>query len=175
MRSFSGLYFFLRYSAYLPSLISPLINTQSHSKVYIDGWILLGIFFCIISLSMTYIRPHKKAYMNYLDALLLLNIALLCFVLFPRIPMLVIARMLLSLPIVILCLVICLKKIHAAIKRIVKVNLLPSKLKHLCKCFGKNLPANELNEPGINGEEQPLIKPTSTIISYGADINKATE
>ena len=175
MRSFSGLYFFPRYSAYLPILISPLINTQSHSKVYIDKWIFLGTFFCIISLSMTYIRPHKKAYMNYMDALLLLNMALLCFVLFQRIPMLVIARMLLSLPIVILSLVICLKKIHAAIKQIVKIHSLPSKLKHLCKCFGKNLPANKLNGPGINGEEQPLIKPTSTIISYGADINKATE
>ena len=67
------------------------------------------------------------------------------------------------------------QKIHGTIKLIVKEHSLPSKLKHLCKCFKENLSATELNEPGINGEAQPLIQPTSTVISYRADIKKAAE
>ena len=36
---------------------------------------------------MTCVRPYNKVYMNYLDALLLLSIALLSFVLFARLPL----------------------------------------------------------------------------------------
>ena len=176
MRSFSGLYFFLRLLMWLPILISHLTNR--YSNVYIDKWIFLGFFFCITSLSMTYIRPYNKAYMNYLDALLLLNIALLSFVLSSRLPMLQIARILLSMPIALLFLVICSKKFYGVIKRTVRVHSLPSKLKYLCRCIEETPSIVEQNEPeivDIAGEAQPLIQPTSTIISYGADDNEATE
>ena len=173
MRSFSGVYFFLRFLMFLPAIVSSLAN--AFSNMHIDKQILLGIFLCIISLSMTYIRPYNKVYMNYLDALLLLNIALLYFVLFAKSPMSVIARILLSMPIALLCLAICLKKIHSGIIHGIKVNLLPNKLRFLCKCFDENLSTTELNEPGISDiarEEQPLIRPASSLISYnGADDN----
>lgn len=121
-----------------------------------------GIFFCITSLSMTCragVRPYNKVYMNYLDALLLLNIS---FVLFARLPMLVIAKVLLSMPIALLCLGICLKKIYGTIKHRIKVNSLPSKLRFLCKCFDEKIFTTELNEPGSSDiaslrEEQPLM------------------
>ena len=112
--------------------------------------------------------------MNYLDVVLLLNIALLSFALSPGWHMLLTARILLSMPITLLCLVICLKKIYNAIKYTAKVCSLPSKLKYLCRCFEGTLSATEINKQGINdrvGEEQPLVKPTSTVISYGAGNN----
>ena len=82
----------------------------------------------------------------------------------------------LSMPIALLCLVMCSKKICGAIKHTVKVCSLPSK--YLCRCFEETLSTAELNQPGINdivGEAQPLIQPTSTVISYhGTDDNEAT-
>ena len=74
---------------------------------------------------------------------------------------------------------ICSKKFYGAIKHTVnhKVCSLPSK--YLCRCFEETLSTTELNEPGISdmvGEAEPLIQPTSTVISYhGADDIKATE
>ena len=90
MRSLSGLYFFLQFIVGLSLLLSHLANR--YSNVYIDKWFFLGTFFSIISLLMVFIRPYNKAYMNYLDALLLLNIAFLSFSLHIRLPMLFIAR-----------------------------------------------------------------------------------
>ena len=84
MRSLSGLYFFLRFIVGLSLLLSHLANR--YSNVYIDKWFFWGIFFSIISLSMAFIRPYNKAHMNYLDALLLLNIAFLSFSLHIRLP-----------------------------------------------------------------------------------------
>ena len=174
MRSFSGIYFFLRFLTFIPTIVSSIANT--YSNVYVDKQILLGILFCMISLSMTYIRPYNKVYMNYLDALLILNIALLYFILFARSPMFVIARILLSMPITLLCLKIGLKKIYGTITHRIKVKSLSSKLRFLCKCFNQSLSTTELNEPGISGiaslrEEQPLIQTGSSVISYGADNN----
>ena len=62
-------------------------------------------------------------------------------------------------------------------KHIVKVCSLPSKLKHLCRCFEGTPSIVELNEPeiiDIVGEAQPLIQPTSTVVGYGADDNEDT-
>ena len=50
------------------------------------------------------------------------------------------------------------------------------KLKFLCTCFREITPTVELNEPEIadaDREAQPLIQPTSTVISYGAKDDKA--
>ena len=117
MRSLSGFYFFLRFIVGLSLLLSHLANR--YSNVHIDKWFFLGIFFSIISLLMAFIRPYNKAHMNYLDALLLLNI-FLSFSLHIRLPMLFIAKMLLSIPLALLCLVICSKMAYGAIKHTVK-------------------------------------------------------
>ena len=69
---------------------------------------------------MAFIRPYNKAHMNYLDALLLLNFIFLSFSLHIRLPMLFIAKMLLSIPLALLCLVICSKMAYGAIKHTVK-------------------------------------------------------
>ena len=73
------------------------------------------------------------------------------------------------------------KKAYSAVKHTVIVHTVivhSSKLKFLCTYFQENTSTAELNELGIVDivrEAQPLIQPTSTIISYGAKDNKATQ
>ena len=69
MRSFSGLYFLLRLAAYLPSVLSHLLS----SYFYINEWFTIGTTFCIIYLFVAFAKPYRKAQMNYLDSMLLLN------------------------------------------------------------------------------------------------------
>ena len=133
MRSLSGLYFFVRLMFWFPLQLTHLLN--NYSNIYTNKWFISGIFLCILSLSTAFIRPYTKAHMTYLDALLLLNIAIQCFVFSAGWHMLLIARILLSVLIALLCLVICLKMFYGAIKHTVKVCSLPSKLKYLCRCF----------------------------------------
>ena len=171
MRSFSGLYFFLRFMFWLPSNLTRLLNTYSNTNT--NRWFLSGILFCILSLSIAFFRPYNKPYMNYMDALLLLNIALLSFVLSTGWRMLLIARILLSMPVALLCLVICSKKFYGAIKFIVKACSLPSKLKYLlCRCFEGNASTTKIMDTVT--ETQPLIQPTSIVIGNSADDSEVT-
>ena len=77
MRSFSGLYFFLRIAACLCMLLSHLIE----QLLYINQWITLGTLLFFATLTVAIAKPYCKAYMNYWDIAILSNLAILFYVL----------------------------------------------------------------------------------------------
>ena len=68
MRSFSGAYFFLRFS-FLVYYLFPFIQEL------VSLWICRSLGFVTISLIIAYVRPYRKKYMNIVDTLLLVNLA----------------------------------------------------------------------------------------------------
>ena len=80
MSSFSSLYFFLEIAANITVLLSHLMS----SYLYVSRWFAIGILLILTTLATTIAKPYRKAYMNYLDTLLLsmgqLHDSLLCFV-----------------------------------------------------------------------------------------------
>ena len=69
MRSFSGLYFFLRIIIIAVRFMSPFILPNI--------WLCYAILYSSITLLIAYIKPYKRSYMNVLDVLLLANLSLL--------------------------------------------------------------------------------------------------
>ena len=168
MRSFSGLYFFLRLMAYLPSLLCRLLSNYFD----INKWFILGTFFCIASLFTAFAKPYRQPYMNVLDAFLLLNFALLNFIISAGGHMLLIARVVISTPIALFFLIITLKKAHFAIIKVPQVFRNKFKLQYVIEWFrGTSYTAKRNQHTTHNTAAQPLIQPTSTVISYGADDN----
>ena len=49
--------------------------------LFISQWFAFGTVFFITTLVMTIAKPYRKAYMNYLDTLLLSNCTILCYAL----------------------------------------------------------------------------------------------
>ena len=72
--------------------------------------------FMITALTLALIKPYRKNYMNYLDALLLSNLVLICFVMTSGIPVLAIIRVLFLTLIFALILIKFLKKILQIVK-----------------------------------------------------------
>ena len=164
MRSFSGLYFFLRLMAYLPSLLCRLLSNYFD----INKWFILGTFFCIASLFTAFAKPYRQPYMNVLDAFLLVNFALFNFIISAGGHMLLIARVVISTPIALFFLIITLKKAHFAIIKVPQV--FKNKFKLQYEWFRCTFYTAERNQhTSRNTVAQPLIQPTSTVISYGAD------
>ena len=64
-----------------------------------DVWFPVGTVCLITALTIAFIRPYKKTYVNYLEALLLSNLALLGFVISSEFHMLLAARILFLTPI----------------------------------------------------------------------------
>ena len=103
MRSFSSLYFFLRLVIYFPTLLSSLLNKYFP----INEWSIFGTLFSVLSLFTSFSKPYNKPHMNYLDAMLHLHFAILCFVSSTGQQMLlIIARVLLSIPITLFFLIL---------------------------------------------------------------------
>ena len=69
-RSFSAIYFFLR-----PVVI--VIYEIRVLHLFYNEWFLAVTLFVCISVLVSYVKPYRKSYMNILDTLLLLHIALL--------------------------------------------------------------------------------------------------
>ena len=69
-------------------------------------WFPSGAVLMITAVTVALIKPYQKSYMNYLDALLLSNIALCCLVLKAEIRVLVIMRLLYFTPILVLILIV---------------------------------------------------------------------
>ena len=172
MRSISGLYFFLRPVVYLIALFHLFLDKY----VSINIWFVHGTMSCTISLLIAFAKPYKKCYMNFLDAILFFYCAIILLI-FSQTKWrdnitLFIVRMVLSTPIILFLLVITLKMIYATIVHIVKVCRKSLKLPRTW-FRGTALTAESTSDQnafvGSQAAAKPLIQPTSTVISYGAD------
>ena len=178
MRRFSSLYFALRILVYLVTVFSRFIN-KNISKFY-----FVGTFLFIITLLITFAKPYRKAYMNYLDVLLLLNLTLTCYTIaLWSESMAETVRVLLALPLVVLIINVVLKRIHTVFSQALKsLNL--KFLSHKCAdCLRRKersldppTAVEQSNEAvssnvGVRDseEQQPLISPTCSVISYGTE------
>ena len=106
MRSFSGLYFFLRIAAYICALLSLLAILYLH----INHWLSIGILLFFMTLTVTITKPYRKAYMNYCDIAILSHLAIFFCVLSSGRHAPLLARTLVNIPILIFVLVIISKK-----------------------------------------------------------------
>ena len=73
MRSFSGLYFFLRMIVYIIVYV-----IHSIAKHHVSEWYSAGVVLLIATLTMALVQPYKKPFMNYLDVLLLSVLTIQC-------------------------------------------------------------------------------------------------
>ena len=162
MRSFSGLYFFLRFVVLSASyLCHAILRTAPMAGI-------TTIFFAttiITAIAM----PYRKAYANYLDILLLSNLTVLCYTQPPAFSNKLLEKLLLAAPMAIMILTITLQKLSDITMLICKT----------CVCTYKLSPSRFINSFFRNGRTsfttqassltspQPLIHPTHTIISYG--------
>ena len=106
LRSFSGLYFFLRMIVFLVGGLIYIFLKVNDNVWSVNGiWFSNGTIVMITALTLALIKPYRKNYMNYLDALLLSNFALICFVMTSGIPVLAIIRVLFLTPIIALILI----------------------------------------------------------------------
>ena len=165
MRSFSGLYFFLRVAVYLTSSVSHLLRFIS-----IEKWFVVGTLFFLTTLIIAIARPYRKVYMNYLDIAILFHLAMSCYTCSSKVGALLLKNILLAIPITVFILIIILRKSFSK-------SSLHCKILRICKycsnyCFrSRSTPSSPepIENPTVDNPtaSQPLILPTSTVISYG--------
>ena len=167
MRCFSGIFFNLRIAVYLFLLVLHLI-------VKIHRWLLVGIIFTMISVLIALIGPYQKTYMNVLDTLLFLNLALISFLADSNLLYSVIARLLLVVPIVFIVFLILLRNLHRQLN-----NCCDSFELNICRLcttcnIGRRLTLlttkhTQHTTIGASTAAQPLLQPGSpTEINYGS-------
>ena len=156
MRSFSGLYFILR-------IVMCLSNPICMHHI-VDSY-AIGVLLLITTLAMALAKPYKKAYMNYLDVLLLFILSIQLFTVslcstpsYYLLTLQLIARVLLAIPFVVIVL-------YAVFIR----------LKGLAKKFSLRRAPLSIEAPQnsvLNASlaSKPLVQPTSTVLSYGTII-----
>ena len=153
MRGFSALYFYLRIGIYFVAAVFAQLLKENHSI-----WFSTGLTSLSIALTIVVIRPYKRNYMNYVDTLLLMNYALLCFAMAPNSNIRDgLVRFLIETPAIIFILVILLRILWQISKLKWKL------LQRCCKCC--QFRTSHDSSTFIPTEaEQPLIEPTSTEI-----------
>ena len=172
MRSFSGLYFFLEIAANITVLLSHLMS----SYLYVSRWFAIGILLFLTTLAMTIAKPYRKAYMNYLDTLLLSNYTILCYVLSSGFRTQLVARILITTPIAVFIVSIILKKVYNVSKSYTCKLKSPSCIQDSFNCIrSKRIPiaveSTQSSTANTPTSAEPLIQPTSTVMSYGITDN----
>ena len=168
MRSFSGLYFLPGIIVYFTAALSRAMS----SYLFISRWFAMGTVFFVITLAMTIAKPYRKAYMNHLDALLLSYCAIFCYVLPFNYCTQLFVRILITTPIAVFIITIILKKLYGAFKSYkCKLNSQRCIHKYFC-CYTSKRISNTVESPqnstaNTPTSTQPLIQPTSTVMSYG--------
>ena len=170
MRCFSGLYFILRITPFLIKLIVRPFSTYYATLTF--HWYYSGTVFFAIALIVGITKPYKKAYMNYLDTLILSNLAVLYYTFVSEINMLPLMRILLAIPILVFI-------THMIIKTI-KICFVGRSLPQ-CPCLKlvmrkiisfKIVTFSREEEQRFTIDSpaatQPVIEPTSTTLSYGS-------
>ena len=166
MRSFSGLYFFLRIVPYLIRSIMPLLNGDALIQCF-----FVGTGFFVTALVMTVAKPYHKAYMNHVDTIVLLLLALLCYMVLAGSYVLQIAKILLAAPILIFILINAGRMFRFIIKHLLKYTYL-SIFKEKCITLVKAVFLSKRSAMDVKTATQPLIQPTCSVIKYG--INDVT-
>ena len=128
MRSLCGLYFFLRMFVFIVGLASYRLLRGYTGNIWIinEVWFPSGIVFMLTALVIALVKPYQKAYMSSIDALLLSNLALCCFVATSKVFAFLTIKLLFALPMLTLILNLLLRKAQ-----------LPTILKHLSQCCCK--------------------------------------
>ena len=148
MRSFSGLYFVLRITAYLCIVLSHLTKSFLH----INQWFAVGTLLFFVTLTIAIAKPYRKAYMNYWDIAILSHITILLFVISSGNDTLLLAKILLNIPIIILIFAIMIRKGYNMCK--------PHLLQKCCTYF-------KVTQANNQTEVDPLIQ--QTFSNYGAE------
>ena len=173
MRSFSGLYFFLILTAYFTVLLTHAMNSLYLS---VSRWFTIGTVLFFTLLAVTIAKPYRKAYMNYLDTLLLSNYTILCYVLSSEFRTQLVARILITTPIAVFIVSIILKKVYNMSKSYMCKLKSQSCIPDSFNCFrSKRMPiaveSTQNSTANTPTSTQPLIQPTSTVMSYGIKDN----
>ena len=151
MRSFSGLYFLLQWFLFIAEAFAKATG-------YFQPFLLPGVLFSFTALIIALTKPYKIAYMTCLDTLIVFNLAIQCFILSLEEQKLPILQILILIPIFIFIVVLLQRKVVH--KVFMKIG---------CK---RERAALQITEPTDSSTVdksspiQPLIQPTSTILSY---------
>ena len=151
MRSFSGLYFLMQWFLFIAEAFAK-------DTGYFQPFLLPGVLFSFTALIIALAKPYKKPYMTCLDTLIVFNLAVLCFILSSKKQKLPIFQILILTPIPIFIVVIFQRKVVREV--FMKIG---------CK---RERAALQITEPTDSSTVdksspiQPLIQPTSTILSY---------
>ena len=166
MRCISGLYFVLRITPFLIKLITRLLSVEYHAFVH---WFNSGTLFLIAALTVALVKPYQKVYMNYLDTLILSNLALIYYTFLSGVSMLLTIRILLAIPITVFMLNMVIKLMRYATKLLSKCTCSKLVIRKLVTLRTATLPYEEEQRCIIDTSKavQPLIEPTSTVLSYG--------
>ena len=171
MRSFSGLYFFLRIVPYL--IVSLQLLQLPKNNIIVTYWYYFGTLFFVAALTIALAKPYQKAYMNFLDIFLLSNIALLCFIVLSGLTMLLPTRILLATPIIAFILIMVIRVFRYAIRHLSKCTCIKFILQKLLALRTATYTAKVEQNSTIDTPTaaRPLIQPTSTVLNYGTCIN----
>ena len=106
MRSLSGLYFFTR-------IFIIFIRLTKHHFIP-NIWLSYTLLYLSITLYIAYVKPYKKAYMNFFDTILLANLSIVCLLMSSKYfkTQAIKTYILLLLPIVLVTLLVITKLIH---------------------------------------------------------------
>jgi K+-sensing histidine kinase KdpD len=170
MRSFCGLYFFLRMVVFIVGLASYRLFRRYTENIWNinEIWFPSGVVFMLTALVIALVKPYRKAYMSYVDVLLLSNLALCCFVSTSKVFTFLTIKILFTLPILTLILTVLLRKAR-----------LSTILNHLSQChhklreiwqFKRSISTTESNAEVIEAQ-LPFIQPdtigTEEVNNYG--------
>ena len=164
MRIFSGLYFFLILTAYFTVLLTCAMN----SYLSVSWWFTIGIVLFFTLLAVIIAKPYRKTYMNHLDTLLLSNYMILCYVLSSGFRTQLVARILITTPIAVFIVSIILKKVYNMSKSYMCKLKSQSCILDSFNCFRMPIVVESTERSTANTptSTQPLIQPTSTVMTY---------
>ena len=112
MRSWCGLYFFLRMIVYIVGIVSYRLLRGYTENVWIlnEIWFPCGTVFMLTALMIALVKPYQKPHVSYMDSLLLSNLALCCFVATSKVYTFLMINILFAIPVLALILTLLLRK-----------------------------------------------------------------
>ena len=157
MRSFSGLYFFLKIAVYV-------VSSFSRAITFIENWFAIGTLFFFTTLTVAIAKPYHQPYMNYLDITILSHLAITCYALSSGEGTLLLTRILVTIPITVFILTTILRKCYGVSKGYCKV----IRMRKYCSNQSRSSPstAESMQSSTVDyyTASQPLTQPT---IRYG--------